>query len=179
MTDIRGVFLNILVKPIHIASPSHTSSFGNQVLHKYLSPLGALNFVYSFYYCTSILSSYVNIVCVLNVANEFLVSFVVFVVDWSPFEVDNSSESVEVADGGCGGYLSSVSVSTNGCHGNIVIIHESNDIIGHVFEGERVVVVGVTKVSRIEKPYISDRGDFVIWSIEEFSKGSSRFKYIR
>ena len=54
-------------------------------------------------------------------------------IDWASLEVYYSSESVHVVDCRCCSYFGTMSVPSDGCHCDIVIIHEPDYIVGHIF----------------------------------------------
>jgi len=76
-----------------------------------------------------------------DVIRKFMVSLVVLVVQWTSLILDESSEPVHVVDGGCSSNLGSVSVTSNSSETDLVIVHEANDIIGHVPHIVRVMVI--------------------------------------
>lgn len=67
----------------------------------------------------------------LNVRCELLVRLIVLVVDWAALKLDNSRESIHVIDGGCCSNFSTITVTSDRGHSNVLLIHESNNVIGH------------------------------------------------
>lgn len=67
----------------------------------------------------------------LNVRCELLVRLIVLVVDWAALELDYSSESIHVVDGGCCGDFSTITVTSDRGHSNMFLIHESDNVISH------------------------------------------------
>jgi len=70
----------------------------------------------------------------LDVLSELLVSLVVLVIERATVEVDDSGESVHVVNCGGGGDLGTETVTTNGSHCDLMLIHEPHDIVGTILQ---------------------------------------------
>jgi len=116
---------------------------------------------------------------VIHVLVQFLVCFVVPVVKRTTFKLNNTSESVHVADGGCCGDLSTEAVAADGGHGDLVLVHEPDNVIGDVIHVVGFVVVRAALVSVVEHPYVSDVADLVVGAAEETLEVFSWFKNFR
>ena len=57
-------------------------------------------------------------------------------------------------------------------------IHKPHNVVGHILQREGIVMVRVSKVSRVQYPHISDALDFVIRSIEERNEILMRLHYV-
>jgi len=102
----------------------------------------------------------------------------VLVANGTSLKVNNSSESLEVSVGGSSGELSSETVSSNSSHGDLVGIHVSHNIVRHLINIVRRVVVRVSLVSHVNKMDVSVVQDLVIGASEELSEVFSRLQKI-
>ena len=59
---------------------------------------------------------------------EFLISFIISVIEWSSLKVDDSSDSFHIVDGSGKGNLSTETMSSKSSHCKLLLVHESNDI---------------------------------------------------
>lgn len=68
----------------------------------------------------------------LNILNKFLVSFVVVVLKRTTFVLNQTSETMHVANccGSCN--FGTISMSTNSRHSDLVVVHETNNIFTHI-----------------------------------------------
>ena len=100
----------------------------------------------------------------------------VALVNGTTLEVDNTGEAVHVLDSGDSGDFSSETVASNSCHGDLVLIHESHNILAHLLQIVRVVMVRLTLVTVVEQPNIALVSDLVALSVEEAREVGSRFE---
>ena len=103
----------------------------------------------------------------LDVASELLVSLMPSVVDRSTLELDDTSKTIQVVDCSCCCDFSTVAVSTDSCHSDLVLIHESNDISAHIFHIIGGVVIRTALISVVKEPNIAELLDLVIGVREE------------
>ena len=89
------------------------------------------------------------------------------VIDWSTFELDNTRESIHMIDCGCSCDLCAETMSTDCCHRDFVFIHEPHDIVRHLFQTVRRMMIGSALVSIIEEPDISQVFDSAVSTIKE------------
>ncbi len=47
------------------------------------------------------------------------------------------------------------SVSAEGGCGNLIFVHESDDIVGHLFHVERLVLIGGTEVTLVQNVHVT------------------------
>lgn len=73
--------------------------------------------------------SQINLSSGLYIALEFLVGFVVLMVQWASFQVDDASAPVQVVDGGGQSDLGSESVASEGGHGQLLLVHEPHHVV--------------------------------------------------
>jgi len=71
----------------------------------------------------------VNIIGILDVFRELLICLVVSVIEGTTIKAHHSGEAVHVVDCSGSGDLSTETVTTNGGKGQLVLIHEANDVI--------------------------------------------------
>lgn len=95
------------------------------------------------------------------------------VIDRSSIETHNSSESLKVGSGSSSSDLSTESVTSDSGHGNLLLVHEPDDVLREVVHVVRSMVVRVALVSVVQEPHVSDIGDLVRVLSEERLEGSS------
>jgi len=93
---------------------------------------------------------------------------VVPVVQWATLQIDNTSKPIKIVDGSCSGNLGSEAVAANRGERNLLLVHESNNIVAKVVHVVGWVVVRAALVSVIKKPHISHGRNLVFRVIEEF-----------
>jgi hypothetical protein len=122
--------LGVLVETLHVALPLQVALAGLNILKDNASPLGmrdALGDLLESVSSTQCLN--VEVPDCLDVLSELLVGLVVLVIEGAAVEVDDSRESVVVVDGSGSGNLGTETVTTNGRHGDLVLIHKPHDIV--------------------------------------------------
>ena len=124
------MLLSVFVKTLEVALPLESALLCQDVLEEDLSPLGVGNPLSNF--LQSLSSSQfldVQISRCFNITSQFLVSFVVVVVDWTAFEADDSCESVVIGNGSRGSHFSTKSMTSNSGHRDLLLVHEPDDVI--------------------------------------------------
>jgi hypothetical protein len=176
-SNIGDVLTRVSVESFHVVLPLHL--FNIKVLLEDSSPFGARDASFDgsessrgFHALKLHVGSEVNVVL------QFVPGFVILVADGTTFKVNNTSESVEVSVGSSSGELGSETVTSNGSHSNFVSIHVSHDIVGHLIDIVRSVVVRVSLVSHVNEMDVSVVQDLVIGASEEFSEVLSRLHNI-
>jgi len=112
----------------------------------------------------------------LNVGFELLVSLVVLVVEGTALVLDNSCEPVHVGSCcGCGN-LGSETVAADCRHRDLSLVHESNDIVSHVFHVVAGVVVTVSLVAVVHKPHVAHVQHLVLALSEELLEVGCRLR---
>ena len=130
VSDIGNRSLHVLVESFHIAFPLKSTLISLNILKDDASPLGVVNFlVYLLDNIGSTVFLDANIVDILDVLCELLVSLVVSVVNGATIKAHNTGEAVVVVDGSSGGDLGTETVTTDCGKGNLVLVHEANDIV--------------------------------------------------
>lgn len=166
--NIGVVLLRVLVKALDVQFPGGVGSLGVDVLFEDRSPFGTGDTGVNSFVSTSIVEGrQVQIGSEIDVSSEFLVGLVVLLIKGTSLEVDDTGEPVHVIDGSSGGDLGSETVTSDGSHGNLVLVHESNDIVGDLIHVVGVVMVRASLVTVVEQPHVSHFSDFVVLSIEE------------
>ena len=103
----------------------------------------------------------------LNVGFELLVSLIVLVVEGTALILDNPCEAVHVGSSGGGSNLGSETVTTDSRHRDLSLVHESNDIISHVFHVVAGVVVTASLVAVVNEPHVTHVQHLVLALSEE------------
>jgi len=160
--------LHISDKVINIEFESSKAVFLLNVLLENSSPFFAGNIVVDMFSGSlNIKLSVNNLLGNSNVALKFLIRLVESVVKRSSLKVNNSCASLHVVDSGGKSNLGSESVASESCHSNLLIIHKSNNVCRDVSHSEALVMVGVTHVSVVNEPHISNIEDLAIFLLEE------------
>ena len=103
---------------------------GLDVLQNDASPLGVRNAISDLLDCLlgiEVLNA--KVLADFDVLSQFLVSLIVLVVEWASVKADDPSKSIIVVDGSGSCNLSTESVTTDSCHGNLVLVHKPHNII--------------------------------------------------
>lgn len=100
-------------------------------------------------------------------------------VDGATFQADDTCESVVVVDGSGSGNLGTEPMASDSGHGDLLLVHEPDDISRHVIEGEGVVMVGVSEVSVVQEPDVPVVSDLVVFTGEELGKVLCRLEQVR
>ena len=103
---------------------------GLDVLQNDASPLGVRNAISDLLDCllgVEVLNA--KVLADFDVLSQFLVSLIVLVVERASVKADDPSKSIIVVDGSGSCNLSTESVTTDSCHGNLVLVHKPHDII--------------------------------------------------
>lgn len=178
--DIGNVLLGVLVKTLNVQFPRGGAALGVDVLLEDRSPLSTSNTVVNSLISTSnVERRKVQISGELDVLFQFLVGLVVLVIKRTSFQTNNTSEPVHVIDSSSSGNLGTETVTSNSSHSDLVIVHESNDVVGNVVHVVGVVVIRVSLVTVVKQPNVSHFSDFVVMSIEESFKVLSRLDQLR
>jgi len=82
-------------------------------------------------------------------------------------KLNNTSESIHTSNGSCSSDLCTETVSTNSCHSDLVLVHESNNIFSDIIHVIGTVMVGVTLVSVVKKPNITNISHFIVLAHKE------------
>ena len=109
----------------------------------------------------------------LNIALKVMVGLVVPVIEGTTLVLDHTSEPVHVVDSSCCSDLGSISMASNGSHGDPLLVHEANDVVAHVLHLVAVMVVGLSLVTVVQEPDVPDLANLVAWSAEEWSEVGS------
>ena len=62
-------------------------------------------------------------------------------IDWARVEANDTSEPVQVKRGGGSSDLSSEPMTSNSGHSDLMIVHESNDVLRDVVHVERIMMI--------------------------------------
>ena len=139
-----------------------------KVLNKDASPFWASDVVSKVFGSTSHISlRKIKLFGSLYVFMDLLVGLVVLMVEWSTVELDYTSASFHVVDGRGKCNLGSETVTSESDHGQLLLVHETNDIVRDRFHGEVIVMIRVSHVSVVQKPDVSDIKDLVALLVEE------------
>jgi hypothetical protein len=177
-SNIRHVLTRVSVKSFHVVSPLHLLYV--KVLLEDFSPFGARNTSFDSSECSrSIHTLKFHVGSEVNVVFQFVPCFVVLVAYGTTFQVNDSSESVKVSVSGSSGQFGSESVTSNGSHSNFVSVHISHDIVSHLIDIVRSVMVRVSLVSHVNEMDVSVVQDLVVRTREEFSEVFCRLHNIR
>lgn len=147
--DFRYKLLGILVEAIEVALPLEGALAGLNILKDDAAPLGVGNTIADLLNGISraqVLN--LKLVHLLNVVGEFLVCFVVPVVQRAAVEANNACEAVSVIDCSGSGNLGAETVATNRRHGDLVLIHEPYHIVGHILPNKTAQMVPRERKSR-------------------------------
>jgi len=171
VSNIGNVLAHVLVEGVHVDSPGESASLSVDVLLKDRGPFLASN---------SLVNSLVNLSLVhlgnfdsfsmLDVRVELLVSLVILVIKRSSFELNNTSEAFKIGISSSGSNFSTETVTSNSSSGDLVGVHETDDILSHFLHVVRIVVIRESLVAVIKAPDVADLSDFVIAAIKELSK---------
>jgi hypothetical protein len=74
----------------------------------------------------------------LDIIGQLLPCFVMRVLKRTSFVLDDTCEAVHVIDSSGSSNLCSEAVSTNSCHGDLVFIHEADDVVGEILNARWV-----------------------------------------
>lgn len=88
----------------------------------------------------------------VNICGKLLVRLMIAVINGTTLEINDTGEPVHVVNGGASSDLCSETVSTNSCHRNFVIIHEPDNVIGHLLKIIGSMVVRISLVAVVDKP---------------------------
>lgn len=127
---IRDKLPGVLIKTVEIASPLQVALGGLDVLQDDASPLGvrdAISDLLDCLLCVQVLDA--QVLADLDVLNQLMVSLVVLVVQGASVKAHDSRKSIIVVDGSRGGYLGTETVTTDGRHCNLVLVHKPHNII--------------------------------------------------
>jgi hypothetical protein len=115
----------------------------------------------------------------LDVASELLPSLVVLMIKRTTLVLDEAGESLHVVNGSGGGNLGSETVSSDSSEANLLLVHEADNIVGHVLHVVGWEVVRLTLVAVINEPNVSSLEDLVASLGEELLEVGSRLSKLR
>ena len=127
--SMRLVKSHISCKILNIELEIDTITFFLEVLNEDIGPLLASDVVSQVSDSFAVFPSKIDTVGRIHMIMQFLVGFVVLVVEWPSLQVDDSSAPIQVVDGGSQGYLGSESVTSEGSHSQLLLVHEPHHII--------------------------------------------------
>lgn len=172
--NIGGLLLRVLAHSFNVEGPGRSAVKG-QVLLKNAVPLGAGNVLIKG--LEDVLALHVGngeAGSEPNVADQLLVGLVVTVLEGTTLKVDNTGEPVHVVNSGLGSDLGTEAVTADSGHGDLIFVHEADNVLTHLVEAVAVVVVGAALVPVVEEPDIADLSDLVVRAGEELVEVLSR-----
>lgn len=90
-----------------------------------------------------------------DVLLEFLKGFMVSEVHGRVIDAKYSSHSIVMIAPSCQCQLSAKSVASHGSHGDLMLIHVSDHIIGHIFDVKGIESVAISKITGTQNVNIS------------------------
>lgn len=161
-------FVHVSDEILNVEFKSSESIFLLNVLLENSGPLFAGNII------GDMLIGFGNITFIINnllgdmdVALKFLVRLIKSMVKWTSLKVNHSSASLHVVDSGSESNLGSEAVTSKSGHGKLLLIHKSDDVCRDILHGKALVVIGITHVSVVEKPHISNVQNLALLHFKE------------
>lgn len=111
----------------------------------------------------------------INIRLELLIRLIVSVIERSAVKVHNTSDSVQIGIGSSKSNLGTEAVTTKSSHGQLLLVHETDDIGRDLVHGETLMMVRVTHVAVVNEPDVANVEDLVVGSVEERSEVLGRF----
>ena len=123
---------HILSKGFDVELPVGCTFVSLQILEEDRAPLLAChNLTHLLLSLLETESFYIQLAQGFHVVSELVESLIILMIQGTAFEKNNSGEPTEVVGSSHSCQLSSKSVSSNGCHSDLLLIHKSNDIVAH------------------------------------------------
>lgn len=177
--NIRLSLSHVGSEVVNVTFPVRFSALGLKVLSEDGSPLAARNVV------VDVLVSLRHVQLAdghtsgrVDVRLELLVRFVVGVIEGTAVKINNTSAPVQIGISSGKGNLGTESVTTKGSHSELLLIHETDNIVGDLIHGEALVMIGVAHVAVVNEPDVADVKDLVVGSVEERSEVFSRLNEV-
>lgn len=163
----------------NIEFPSAVSALVLKILDEYLCPLGTRNiFVDGFNSLGIFQVGNIHISGDTNISLKFLIGFIIGMIQWTTFKVNNSSASIHIINSGSKGDLSSKTMTSISGHSQFLLVHKSSDISRDVLHLKAFMMVRVTHVSVVDEPYVSNIEDLFALTFKEFLKVGCGFNKI-